>query len=217
MKKTDKAVVLLHGFMNNSLVMTYLGSKISAEGYKVYHFNYRTRHYSEKTLEDLDNLISKVSENEIYLVGHSMGGLVIRNYVHQKKFKDKMSKIKGVVTVATPHNQSLTAHKINKTLKGFLGTAGDAGLTKDIGKWTSAIPIGCIAGLYKAKWNANLFLIFHKMKKPNDGTVFLEEAIVENCHDSVIIEGSHTGLLFQKNVAKQIINYLENAKFDKCA
>lgn len=215
MKKTDKAVVLLHGFMNNSLVMTYLGSKISAEGYKVYHFNYKTRHYSEKTLDDLDSLISKVKESEVYLVGHSMGGLVIRNYIHKERFKDKMSKIKGVVTVATPHNQSLTAHKITKTLKGFLGTAGEAGLTKDIGKWTSSIPLGCIAGLYKAKWNANLFLMFHNIKTPNDGTVFLEEAILENCKDSVVVEGSHTGLLFQKNVAKQILSFLENEKFIK--
>jgi len=215
MKKTDKAVVLLHGFMNNSLVMTYLGSKMSAEGYKVYHFNYKTRHYSEKTLNDLDKLVSKVKESEIYLVGHSMGGLVIRNYIHKEEFKDRVSKIKRVVTVATPHNQSLTAHKITKTLKGFLGTAGEAGLTKDIGKWTSSIPLGCIAGLYKAKWNANLFLMFHKMKTPNDGTVFLDEAILENCHDSVIIEGSHTGLLFQKNVAKQIVNYLNKGTFDK--
>lgn len=215
MKKTDKAIILLHGFMNNSLIMTYLASHMISEGFKVYHFNYRTRHYSEKTLNDLNSLVSKVKESEIYLIGHSMGGLVIRNYIHKEQFKDNMLNIKGVVTIATPHNQSLTAHKISQTFKRLLGTAGDAGLTKDIGQWTSSIPVACIAGLYKSKWNVNLFLIFHNMNKPNDGTVFLDEAILENCHDSVIIEGSHTGLLFQKNVANQILHYLHKGVFIK--
>ena len=70
------------------------------------------------------------SNNFMYssLVGHSMGGLVIRNYLHTEKYKTNFKNIKSVVTIATPHNQSITAHKINKALKGFLGTAGEAGL-----------------------------------------------------------------------------------------
>lgn len=210
-----KAVVLVHGFLNNSLVMTYLGRKISLAGYKVYHFNYKTRQYSDNTLEDLNNLVGKINEEEIYLVGHSMGGLVIRNYVHKEKFKNNHKKIISVVTVASPHKQSQIAHQITKTFKGFLGTAGEAGLTKDLGQWNSSISLGCIAGIYTSKLNANLFLIFYEKKLPNDGTVFVEEAIVDNCTDSVILKGSHTGLLFQKNVAHQIIAFIKNKKFDK--
>lgn len=210
-----KAVILLHGFMNNSLVMTYLASQICMEGYKVYHLNYRTRKYSEKTLEDLNKLIFKVKEQEIYLVGHSMGGLVIRNYIHEDKFKENIEKIKGVVTIGTPHNQSLTAHKINKIFKGLLGTAGNSGLTKEIAKWTSKIPLGCIAGLYKSKLNANLCILLHPIKTPNDGTVFLEEAVLQNCKDSIIVEGSHTGLLFQKKIAQQIVEFFKNKCFNK--
>lgn len=215
MTKKNKAVVLIHGFMNNSLVMRYLGSKINVEEYNVYYFDYKTRKYSEKTLDNLNVIIEKIEESEIYLVGHSMGGLVIRNYINNAKFKDNLFKIKRVVTVATPHNQSITAHKINKTFKGFLGTAGEAGLTKEVSEWNKSIPLGCIAGVYKSKWNANLFLVFNNVQTPSDGTVFLNEAILENCNDSIVIEGSHTGLLFQKNVAKQIVNYLNNGKFQK--
>ena len=210
-----KAVILLHGFLNNSLVMAYMGSKLSSAGFRVYHFNYRTRHYSEKTLEDLNSLIDKVAEKEIHLVGHSMGGLVIRNYLHTEKYKTNFKNIKSVVTIATPHNQSITAHKINKALKGFLGTAGEAGLTRDLGKWTNTIPVGCIAAVYKSKLNANLSLLFNDKKTDNDGTVFLEEAILDDCSDSIILEGSHTGVLFQKNVAKQLISYLLTENFVK--
>lgn len=211
----SKAVVLIHGFLNNSLVMTYLGNKIALAGYKVYHFNYKTRQYSENTLEDLNNLISKIQDEEIYLVGHSMGGLVIRNYVHKEKYKINHKKIQGVVTVASPHKQSQIAHRINKTFKGFLGTAGEAGLTKDLGQWNCDISLGCIAGVYTSKLNANIFLMFYEKKTPNDGTVFVEEAILEGCKDSVILKGSHTGLLFQKNVAHQIVAFIKNKQFDK--
>lgn len=211
----SKAVVLVHGFLNNSLVMTYLGRKISLAGYKVYHFNYKTRQYCENTLQQLNELIGKIKEEEIYLVGHSMGGLVIRNYVHKEKYKNNHKNIKSVVTVASPHKQSRIAHQITKTMKGFLGTAGDAGLTKDLGQWNSNISLGCIAGLYTSKLNANIFLIFYEKKLQNDGTIFVEEAILDNCTDSIIIKGSHTGMLFQKNVAHQIISFIKDNKFDK--
>jgi Lysophospholipase len=84
------------------------------EGYVVYLFDYDTRKYSSETLQNLHQLISKVEESEVYLVGHSMGGLVARNYIHQYE-----NNIKGLVTIATPHNQSICAHNATKRFKIF--------------------------------------------------------------------------------------------------
>lgn len=210
-----KAVVLIHGLMTNSLVMTYLGAKIRSNEYKVYYFNYQSRKYSDKTLQELNYLIESIKEENVYLVGHSMGGLVIRNYIHKEEYEKNFSKIKSVITIATPHNQSVIAQKVQQLFDWFLGTAHEVGLTKDIGHWNSKIPLGCIAGIYEGNWNAHLFLMFTKVKNPSDGTVLVEEAILIGCKDSIVIEGSHTGLLFQKNVVKQIINFLINDCFDK--
>lgn len=212
-----KAIILLHGFMNNALVMTYLGANFKSKGYKVYHFNYNTRHYCEETLNKLDQLVSSLKESQLYLVGHSMGGLVIRNYLHDTKYKANTNyhKIKAVVTIASPHYQSVTAHNINKTLKGLLGTAGEVGLTRKLEEWHCGIAVGCMAGVYSSKLNANFFLLLNKNKSPSDGTVYVEEAILKTCTDSINIEGSHTGLLFKKEVANQVIHFLEDLKFKK--
>lgn len=225
-----KAVVVLHGFMNKSFIMKYLGFKLNSSEYKVYYFGYNTRKYSDKTLMDLDKFISSLKESEVYLVGHSMGGLVIRNYLHSESprpegldfslLTDKecqsyniISKIMAVVTIASPHYESITAHNVKKKFRGFLGNAGESGLTKELNEWSSEIPVGCIAGVNSSKISKNLFLFFSDKKSLNDGTIFIEEALLKNSKDSIILKGSHTGLLFKKEVAMQTLYFLNNLKF----
>ncbi len=205
-----KAVVLIHGLLARAYVMRYIQNKMIKEGYVVYLFDYDTRKYSSETLQNLHQLISKVEESEVYLVGHSMGGLVARNYIHQYE-----NNIKGLVTIATPHNQSICAHNATKRFKNFLGTSGQSGLTVDIPSWNSKTTIGCIAGKSKAILYRNFFLIFHKSDNESDGTVYLNEAILSNCNDSIIVEGSHTALLFNNEVINQCIHFIENSIFKK--
>jgi PGAP1-like protein len=151
------------------------------------------------------------SLQDVHLIGHSMGGLVIRNYLH--KYHD-IANIKSVVTIATPHNQSICAHTMSKSLfRKVLGTAGDSGLTKPLKEWESNIPIGCIAGLSKSKMSANFFIMFNPKEDDSDGTVYVEEALLNNATDKIILKGSHTGLLFKKEVATQCLYFLEHEKF----
>ena len=198
--------------MNSSISMKFLKKGFVNNGYDVHCFDYKSRQYSNKTLLDLDNLIKSIDYNEIYLIGHSMGGLIARNYISNVDLLDK--RIKSIVTISTPHYQSICAKSVENWLGDFLGTAGTSGLTKKIKDWENKIPIGCIAGLDKYKINANLFLLFNKRKGLNDGTVFVDEAILKNCKDSIVLNGSHTGLLFKKNVYKQCIYFIENNKFN---
>lgn len=207
-----KTVVLLHGLRTNSMVMKYMANNMRAAGNEVHLFNYDSSKYSDSTLESLHSLLKTLKSQSIYLIGHSMGGLVIRNYIH--KYPKDISQIKGVITIATPHNQSICAHTMTKSLfRKVLGTSGDSGLTKQIQEWESEIPIGCIAGFSKSKMSANFFIIFNSKKDASDGTVYVDEAILSNCTDKIILKGSHTGLLFKKDVANQCLYFLENKEF----
>lgn len=205
-----KAVVLIHGLLARSYVMRFMKKQMIAAGYEVYVFDYVSRRYSDNTLNDLHNLISTVKEKEVYLVGHSMGGLVGRNYLHQYE-----NNIKALITIATPHNQSICAHNAHKRFKRFLGTAGNSGLITQIPEWSANAAIGCIAGKSRAILYKNFFLIFHKNKSESDGTVYLKEAILDNCHDSIIVKGAHTALLFNKEVVNQCIHFIQNQSFNK--
>lgn len=206
----EKAVVLIHGLLARAYVMRFMHKKIENAGYKVYSFDYKSLKYSKDTLEKLHDFVSKIPEKEIYVIGHSMGGLVARNYIHQYE-----NKIKGLVTIATPHNQSICAHNAVKRFKRFFGSAGESGLTVNIPVWSSEVSIGCIAGKSKGVLYKNFFLIFYKDASESDGTVFLREAIMDNCNDSIIMKGAHTALIFNADVVRQCIHFIENKEFQK--
>lgn len=209
MKKT---IILIHGLMANAYMMTYMEKQIRKSGHQVYKFNYKSNQYSHETLHDFHQLLQKLDNNPIDIIGHSMGGLVARNYIHHYQ----PNNIQSIVTIATPHHQSLCAHRVANSMfkKGF-GTAGASGLTIDIPEWTYNIPIGCIAGVSQSRLTANLFLPRHDKSAVNDGTVFLNEAILKNCNDHLIMKGSHTGLIFKKEVVRQCLHFLENHNFSK--
>jgi hypothetical protein len=213
----NKTVILLHGLLASPLTMKYIESKLKTSGYLVYNFKYNSQKYSTTTLHDLHTFIQSIPSQNISLIGHSMGGLVARNYINQYfSINSFQNKIKNIITIATPHNQSACAHIVSKSwFKKHLGTAGNSGLTIKIAEWDNVIPMGCIAGTSTSKLNANLFLSFHPKKEPNDGTVFINEAILKNCNDHIIIQGSHTGLLLKKEVAQQCIYFLEHTVFEK--
>jgi pimeloyl-ACP methyl ester carboxylesterase len=211
-----QSVVLLHGLMTKSYIMRYLAKKFNKAGYDVHLFDYNSIRYSEQTLAKLHALLQSLGNKPVSLVGHSMGGLVIRNYIDHYQKDTTLQSIQSVVTIATPHYQSLCAHNLaNSFFRKHLGSAGESGLTCDIAPWQGNIPMGCIAGLNKSLLSANFFAIKHRHTGDYDGTVFLREAILENCHDFVTLKGSHTGMLFQANVARQCLHFLEKQQFDK--
>lgn len=207
-----KAIVLIHGLMTSPVIMVSLKKRLRAAGFNVHLFGYKTQRYSEKTLADLHVMVQAIRDDEIYFVGHSMGGLVARNYVTAyPNFK-----YQGLVTIATPHNQSLSAHALsNSIFKRFIGTAGESGLTRELPDWEDKIKMGCIAGLATSKLASNIFMLRTNKKAPSDGTVFIDEAIDLNCVDHIVMSGSHTGLLFNKDVARQCAHFIEHKKFDR--
>lgn len=209
-----KAVVLIHGLMTNAFIMRTLRRHMRTANFNVYLFGYKSHRYSAQTLSDLHALVQTIGDDEIYFVGHSMGGLVARNYMSTYS----NPQFRGLVTIATPHNQSLSAHALSQSVfRRFIGTAGDSGLTKDLPTWVGTVPMGCIAGLSTSRLSNNLFLLLTRRKAPSDGTVFLDEAIAVNCGDHIAMNGSHTGLLFKKEVARQCIHFFENNKFASVA
>lgn len=200
--------------MNTGLSMRYMVKHLTLHGYRVYTYSYNSRKYSNRTLSGLNDLVAKITEDDIYLVGHSMGGLVIRNYLNT--FKNALQRVKGVVTIGTPHNQSKCAHNLaNSILKGFIGTAGSSGLTITAPAWHPSIPIGCIAGVSENRWSTNWFIWRERDLAPNDGTIFVTEAVLDGCTDKVLVTGAHTGLLFNNQVVQQCHHFIMHQKFKK--
>lgn len=209
-----KSIVFIHGFLSSSISMKYLANYFN-KNYKIYFFDYNSREYDYHTLEQLHLFISSLPENEIFIVAHSMGGLVTKNYLNTSFFDKKISK---VITIATPHNTSLCAQFIFSKFPKFLGHAKDSGLLTSLNSWNKSITLGCIAGLDKWRINANFFLIylmiFRNKREPNDGTIFIHEALDSFSLDNIIIPASHTGLLFNNRTITHIENFLTHNTFN---
>ena len=213
----SKDVILIHGLYLNGLSMVYIGKYLQSKGISVYYFEYNSINYDEdiilNSLHSLVNMIkTKKPKSEISLLGFSMGGLIARNYVQTK---DENQLITKIITVGTPHKSSTLAKQIQKTKMNFiLGTSGNAGLVTQLTSFTKQIPFGCIAGDSVMGLGLNTALkFFNKPNRPNDGLVFVDEAIIDNATDSKIVKKSHKMMLFSNKINELCFNFIEKSKF----
>ena len=209
--KDQKLVILIHGLFMEKFSMKYFEYHLKKLGYKVENFQYSTYWFSaEKTFKRIDKIIQKYPNYSIYLVGHSMGGLVARGYIQNHLNHYPIDKI---VTIGTPHQgSSIAKYLYNTRFKFILGRSGNSGLVKELPSWNEECPIGCIAGIS----NIGIHFIFKKLHKKtglNDGNVFVEEALLPNATDNITIRGSHSRLIFSKKVIEKCHQFLQNNHF----
>ena len=107
-------VILIHGFTSHG---EYMGEELAPylrhENYQVFLFNYDSYRGILPAVNSLRELLEsynnqtdrKISSKKIFLIGHSMGGLVARKFTiddAKQKYSDRL--IRGVVMLATPNN-----------------------------------------------------------------------------------------------------------------
>lgn len=207
--KSKEAVILIHGLYLNSLVMKNIEVDLENSGYKVYSYDYHTLNFDDiKDVEKLRNFIkNNITEHKLHYIGHSMGGLLIRLYLN-KYYRDK--KNGRVITLGTPHNTSNIAKKIkNSPFKVLIGSAGNYVLTEKIPDFPSVVEFGCIIGTQ----NIGLLNIISPEENEGDGVVSLKEAKIKSCKHYCYINTTHTGLLFNGKVNKNILYFLKNGFF----
>lgn len=205
----SKAIVLAHGLFMKKQIMLYLQKKFKDEGFVVYNFDYETLKFHDQTLKDFHDFVEKIEEDEVYFVGHSMGGLLMRLYleIYKPKFKDSC-----LVTIGTPHKGSSLGRLVADSPLGFiLGSAPNSGVTQGLGDWKGEYPIGCIVGVLNVGPN----IIFNNGKGQGDGTVLKKEAFVENANDIIELNVNHTGMVYSSQVMKQTLEFIKNKEFKR--
>ena len=204
---SKEAVVLIHGLWVNGVDMSLLRHRLKKH-YVTYQFSYNSvTSDPAENAEKLQAFLSAINENTIHFVAHSLGGLVVRYLFH----KHPQQKPGRIVTLGTPHNQSHSAHQLSGFLptRWLLGKSIDNGLLGEMPAWNGQRDLGSIAGTFRF----GMGVIIPDLPEPNDGTVAVEEARLENMSDHIVFHLSHFGLLLSTRVTKAIINYLDKGKF----
>lgn len=212
----SKKIILIHGFKRNSTDMHTLGEHLNRLGYCSMSVDlpltFNKLECSIPIMEKfLEQLTAELSEGEkIHLVGHSTGGLVIRNVLSIGRFNNWIGRC---VLISTPNKGSeladlavkwcLPLTMVYKTLQSLQ--------TKNYQHSTLAPPcnveIGAIAG------NKNNLLLEKLLNGTNDGLVTVKSVQINGLNDFVLVPYRHREIHYQAATAKLIDNFLRTGKF----
>ena len=192
--------------------MTLLRRRVRHCGYDVRQFSYSSVRLSVKdNASRLQHFVSLLDTDSIHFVGHSLGGLIIRQYMHDYAALNEGPCVRRIVTLGTPHNGSVVARTMAETpLRYLLGRSFTHGLDGHLPPWTGSQALGVIAG----SWNFGLGLLVSALSGHGDGTVALTETRLEGMADYITVPVSHTALLFSAVVARQVCAFLHDGRFE---
>ncbi len=205
-----EVVVCIHGLFMNGWDMTLLRSRISDVGYDTHQFSYSsTSSNIELIVEELRIFVEELDAETVHFVCHSLGGLIVRHYLEHYP-----STTQGrIVTLGTPHNGSGTAHFFHKfnLATMLLGESLNAGLLGNAPEWKGQRELGSLAG----NLGFGIGSLFKDLDSPNDGTVSVNETVLENSSAHLQLSVSHTGLVLSKEVADEVLYFLKEGRFSK--
>jgi len=184
--------------------------------HRLRHCGYMTRQFSyasvRRTLTDnaarLDAYVRRLNVPVVHFVGHSLGGLLIRQLLHA--FPDQPPG--RIVMLGTPQTGSevariLSRHALGKTL---LGSSMVRGFSGDLPPWGAERDLGIIAGTLPVGTGR----ILARFREDNDGVVSLSETSMTNATDHIALHLSHTGLVLASEAARQTCMFLKNGHFE---
>lgn len=212
----NSSVVLVSGIYMPRVSMALLAYRLREAGLQVELFSHHSvRLTPAENARRLWRLIQTLSTPTVHLVGHSLGGVVIRHTLAQ--FQQQLPT--GVtVTLGTPHQGSRVAYALQRSRLGWLlGQSRSQGLLSGLqGAAIPALPresvLGSIAGVSQFGIGT---ILTSTLRPPHDGTVEVCETVCTGMRDHVCVPVGHTNLVHNQIVVKQIIHFLRHQRFDQ--
>ena len=206
-------VVLIHGFCRGAEDMRYWMEHLSSDDRDIIAPDLPTTHSSfeccvDKLCADIENAHPEVYKN-LYIAGHSMGGLMAREYLKRKK----PSNARALVCVGTPHYGSKLADialfcpfagVIWKPLHALKISARKTLTTPDI----PGMKTGVIASCNNHFWGGRLFL-----SKESDGMVEKSSALAPDADSVAFCNAPHIPMMFDEYTASLIDKFFVTQSF----
>lgn len=207
------SVVLLHGWGCRAIVMEWLAKGLANLGYDAYCYDYPTskmgiEDFSRRFLKDLEYLKGTLSKDQpLYLLTHSMGGLVVRKALELDTQNKVSSSIEQIVLLGPPNQGSLMADLAEGVGLGTVNhSIGDMkylqdSLVKNIGKPAHyRKPFGIIGGRYDMKVLPHSSIEIPDMEKGKD-------------YQIIKVDVAHPGLRNSIEVLLQTVYFFKNGNF----
>lgn len=204
---SGRGVILLHGIVRSSKSIYKVADQLRSEGFTAFPMEYPSTQISiEQAAEYLDSVIHKLEGiEEVSLVGHSLGGLVIRAWFA----KHSDPRIHRVVMLGTPNYGAEMADLCCRNIlyRAVFGPAGRQLVTDGDGLIprlpTPPCEFAVIAGARgnESGWNPLI-------PGDDDGTVTVASTQLAGASDFNTLPVLHHGLLGDREVCRQVARFL---------
>ena len=214
----SSSIVLLHGLGRTRHSLWPVAREAMRRGYHVHNLGYPSRRESiEQLAERVGARVRALAEQAehggtVDVVTHSMGGIVLRAAVASGALPAAC--VRRVVMLAPPNHGSQLADRLRDYLvyRLALGPAG-----QQIGTDEESVPlrlppppfeVGIIAG--RRSTNA---LFSRVLGAEGDGKVTVASAQLEGMRELVVVDRSHTFIMWAPDVLAHIFSFLERGRF----
>ena len=207
-------IVLLHGLGRSRHSLWPVAREAERRGYRIHNFGYPSRRAPiEQLAETVGHRISELAgAGVVDVVTHSMGGIIIRAAVAFGALR--ASSVRRVVMLAPPNHGSELADRL-RDFRAYRLATGPAG--QQIGTDDDSVPrrlppppfeVGIIAG--RRSTNP---LFSRLLGAEGDGKVTVESARLEGMREIVVVDRSHTFIMWAPDVLAHTFAFLESGRF----
>jgi pimeloyl-ACP methyl ester carboxylesterase len=204
----DETVVLLHGFGGNRLWMRYLASSLRGQGYDVRVWGYPSltfpidrigarfaRYLEEVASERRTSADESDASRPLHVVAHSMGNLVTREALTRVQVP-----VRRMVMLAPPNGGSFAADTFAPWVGAILKPLCQMRTCADSYVHSLAYPEATEIGVIAASYD---YVVAHRSSTAPTMT------------DRVIVQNTHTGMLFSPETARQVTAFLRDGRFHR--
>lgn len=207
-----RVVFLQHGLWRTSASLGRLERSLRALGYEVHNPGYpsteaRLEAHAERLAEAIEARCAAGPVDELAFIGHSMGGLVIEEYLR----RDDARPPHACVYLATPHRGAVLADQRRNwfLFEWVMGDQAARQLATTDPFHLQPIPYGDVSGAIVGSVGAGNAAI----PGNDDGTVGVLEARFDGVGDEVVVAAGHTRITVATEPLEQVAWFLRHGRF----
>jgi len=213
-KQGPTCVVVLHGLARSPSSMSPVEKRLIQEGYQVVNQGYESTEYSiaELAVPTVEEALGHcTNQSTAHFVTHSMGGILLRQYAHEKG----TARINRAVMLGPPNQGSETVDELGD-LWMFELINGPAG--RELSTAPDSVPnslgpvefeLGVIAGT--VSFNP---LFSYWLQGDDDGKVSVTRARVEGMNAFRTVAENHTFIMSGEVVLDETVHFLAQGSFE---